>query len=66
LYSERRWDVARGVINTYGIDYIFYGQSERTTYGVPGEEKFRDNLEIVCERGNSRFYRVSDQAVEAR
>lgn len=58
LYQDPRWETAQQIIDRYGIDYIFYGQSERDSYGVGGEDKFRDQLEIVCERGASRFYRV--------
>jgi len=65
LYQDPRWETAQVIINTYGIDYIFYGQSERQAYGAAGEEKFRDHLEVVCERGNSRFYRASPVSVVA-
>ena len=58
LYTDLRWDVAQQVIERYGIDYIFYGSSERAQYGVAGEQKFAENLAVVCERGDSRFYRV--------
>jgi uncharacterized membrane protein len=63
LYENPRWDIAQGIINTYGIDYIFYGASERNSYGAAGEEKFRDNLEVVCEVGSSRFYRANPTQV---
>lgn len=59
LYTDPRWEVAQGIINTYGIDYIFYGESERRDYGLDGEIKFQENLEPVCERGSSLFYRVN-------
>lgn len=64
LYNEVRFDVVLPVIEQYGIDYIFYGTTERYGTGeVPpfnaaGEEKFRENLDIVCEFGDSLFYRV--------
>jgi YYY domain-containing protein len=64
LYTDLRWDMAISVIQKYAIDYIFYGASERAEYGSPGEEKFRDNLEAVCQRGDSVFYRVTDTALE--
>ncbi|MBC7809975.1 MAG: hypothetical protein H7175_02450, partial [Burkholderiales bacterium] len=59
LYTDLRWESAQGIIQTYGIDYVFYGNSERLTYGEAGEEKFRDSAEIVCERDGSAFYRVN-------
>lgn len=58
LYNDLRWDVVQPIIERYGIDYIFYGNSERDQYGSAGEQKFLDNLAVVCERGNSRFFRV--------
>jgi YYY domain-containing protein len=60
LYEDPRWETAQNIIRTYGIDYIFYGQSERTAYGEGGEQKFRDHLQTVCDSGGSRFYRVAD------
>ena len=66
LYKDLRWEVARDIIKQYGIDYIFYGSSERLTYSSTGEDKFRENLEPVCPvmdaAGNvqSVFYHVTD------
>jgi uncharacterized membrane protein len=63
LYSDPRWDVAQATIERYGIDYIFFGASERNAYGPGGEDKFRERLEVVCESGDSRFYRVGPPEV---
>ncbi len=65
LYSDVRWDTAREIIQRYGIDYIFYGSSERSTYGTGGEEKFQAYLEPVCDTGGSLFYRVTPAALAA-
>ena len=62
LYTDPRWDMAQTIIDRYGIDYIFFGASERNQYGTGGEDKFRDRLDVVCEYGDSRFYRVSPAA----
>lgn len=64
LYKDLRWDVVVPIVQRYGIDYIFYGFSERQTYGSVGEEKFMEALEPVCQRGNSVFYRVTDTALQ--
>jgi hypothetical protein len=66
IYSDLRWDVVEPLIDQYGIDYIFYGETERNKYGSEGEEKFADNLEVMCDAGNSRFYRVVPTEVAAR
>lgn len=58
LYQDPRWEIAREIISRYGIDYIFYGSTERAEYGISGEAKFSERLEIVCQRGSSLFYVV--------
>jgi uncharacterized membrane protein len=63
LYNERRWDVVQPIINRYGIDYILYGYAERATFDPIGELKFIENLEVVCESGDSRVYRVGETSV---
>jgi YYY domain-containing protein len=63
LYEDPRWDVAQAIIERYGIQYVFFGNSERNQYGVGGEDKFRENATVVCERGSSRFYRVGTPPV---
>jgi uncharacterized membrane protein len=63
LYTDLRWDVAEQIITRYGIDYIFYGRTERAKYnsiGNAGERKFMENLLPVCQFGDSLFYRVVD------
>jgi uncharacterized membrane protein len=59
-----RWDVVVPILQKYHIDYVFYGSSERGTYSSAGEEKFRENLEPVCEQQGSVFYRVTDAALQ--
>jgi hypothetical protein len=63
LYTDLRWDVAQRIIDQYSIDYVLFGDSERASYGTLGEEKFIDNLAVVCEQGSTRIYRVGSQAV---
>lgn len=64
LYTDIRWDFVTPTIERYGIDYIFYGSSERNSYGTAGEEKFVENLTPVCQYGNSLFYRVTGAALD--
>lgn len=69
LYTDLRWEVASEIIASYGIDYVFYGSSERSTYSSVGEEKFIENMEQVCPvrdadgRILSVFYRVTDDVL---
>jgi YYY domain-containing protein len=69
LYQDLRWEEAQRILAQYGIDYVFYGTTERNVYGNVGEEKFIDNLDAVCpaqdQGGNvmSVFYRVTELAL---
>ena len=58
LYQSRSLEEATGIIDRYGIEYVFYGESERMKYGDSGEAKFRATFAIPCESGESRFYHV--------
>lgn len=62
LYRDPTWNTAAQIINRYGIDYIFFGTTERREYGPEAEIKFLDRLQVVCERQGSRYYRVGDAA----
>ncbi|MGQ9889810.1 MAG: DUF2298 domain-containing protein, partial [Aggregatilineales bacterium] len=66
LYTDLRWDVAQGIIERYGIEYVFFGAAERARYGPVGEDKFRENLELVCDFATSRVYRVGKSERTAR
>ena len=67
LYNDLRWEIAQAIIERYSIDYIFYGDTERfgtseqAPYVLAGEEKFRENLQPVCEFETSLFYRVTPE-----
>lgn len=61
LYNDLRWEEAAKIIERYGIDYIMFGETERQQYEILGEEKFADNLSLVCNFGNSKIYRVGSE-----
>ena len=69
LYNTISWGDAVPIIQQYGIDYIFYGTTERygtgeiDAFNPAGEEKFRENLDPVCQYGDSLFYRVSPRSL---
>ncbi len=65
LYTDPTWNSARSILAQYGIDYVFFGNNERVKYSAD-ETKFRDNLEIVCEFGETRVYRVDARVLAAR
>ncbi len=58
LYNTLRWELAVEILQKYNIGYIMMGQTERNQYQVTGEDKFIDHLEVICESGSSRVYRV--------
>ncbi|MEO8606748.1 MAG: DUF2298 domain-containing protein [Chloroflexota bacterium] len=64
LYTDVRWDMVVPILQKYKIDYVFFGSSERGTYSSAGEDKFRENLEPVCEQQGSVFYRVTGAALQ--
>ena len=56
LYQTNSWEVAWGIITQYGIEYVYIGPLERTTYRV-NEIKFREHLPVVFEEGNVVIFR---------
>jgi len=63
LYANPSWVNARDVLTRYGIDYVVFGAKERSQYDSTTEEKFLDNLQIACEAGSTRIYRVPEWAL---
>lgn len=63
LYTDLRWEMAVEIIDRYDIDYIMYGTTERQEYSSVGEEKFLENLTVVCESGDSRIFSVGQDVV---
>ncbi|MEM6284524.1 MAG: DUF2298 domain-containing protein, partial [Chloroflexota bacterium] len=70
LYNDTFWDSVTPIVERYDIDYIFYGTTERfgtgevDPFNPAGEDKFIENLEVVCQHGDSLFYRVTPRALE--
>ncbi len=56
LYTRHDFDEVEQIIERYKITHILYGSTERQHYGSLGEEKFMDNLPIICESGSSRVF----------
>jgi YYY domain-containing protein len=57
LYATNDWSTAEGIIQEYGIRYIFLGNLERDTYHV-SEAKFRQNLSLIYEKGSVVIFEV--------
>lgn len=59
FYETNDPQTAQGVIEKYGIEYIYVGQMEREKYPNLNEKKYRQmNLEIVYDKNDSRIYYV--------
>jgi uncharacterized membrane protein len=63
LYRAPDWNTTQSIIDQYGINYIVFGAKERSVYTSANESKFLDNLDVVCEFGGTRFFRVPEQEV---
>jgi YYY domain-containing protein len=66
LYTSLYWDMAVPIIERYSIDYIMFGPTEREQYGSAGEEKFLNNLSVICESGDARIYVVGEDLATGR
>lgn len=56
LYTAAEMHDIDDIIRRYDIGYILYGASERRKYSDFGEEKFLDQLPVVCQAGQSRIF----------
>jgi uncharacterized membrane protein len=63
LYGDPSWATAQGVIDQYGIDYVVFGAKERSKYPASSEEKFMDNLDVVCDYGSTQIYHVPERVL---
>jgi YYY domain-containing protein len=58
LYNDPNWIAVRPIIDQYGIDYIYVGTAELTTYDPFGLSKFAEVLTPVCQSGDVVAYRI--------
>jgi YYY domain-containing protein len=66
IYTDPTWNSTRAILQQYGVDYIVVGTAERRHYNerlVGAETKLRDRLEVVCEFGATRIYRVTPESL---
>ena len=57
IYETHSWDVARDLLETYKIRYIFIGSAEKSAYNIQ-DKKFERNLTKVFDSGNCTIYQV--------
>jgi uncharacterized membrane protein len=56
LYETRDPQEALGIIQRYGIDYVYIGPLERTTYRSLFEPKFASFMDLVYQEGEVSIY----------
>ncbi len=56
LFQTRDWTEAQGIIDRYGITYVYVGDVERATYHPVVEEKFEANMDVIYRSGNVTIY----------
>ncbi|NIM92537.1 MAG: hypothetical protein GTO18_02320 [Anaerolineales bacterium] len=49
LYTTRSWQDAKAIVDAYGIDYVFVGSLERSTYSPIDERKFYAFMDVIFE-----------------
>jgi uncharacterized membrane protein len=63
LYADMTWNSAQAIINQYGIDYVVFGSKERSKYSGSNELKFLENLDVVCDYGNTQIFHVPERVL---
>jgi len=56
LYSTRSWQEAKGIVDRYGIDYVYIGPLERSTYTPFDERKFLVFMEPIFENNEVTIF----------
>jgi YYY domain-containing protein len=62
IYGQPDWPTTELLLDEYGIDYIYVGQLERSTYDPLFEEKFEQNMEVVFRNDTVTIYYRPSQA----
>jgi uncharacterized membrane protein len=63
IYTVPGWENSSiaNTLNQYGVEYIYVGNLERSTYGangrLPGLNKFDEQLEVAYQGGSVTIYR---------
>jgi len=63
LYSTRSWQEAQQIVERYGIDYIYIGPLERSTYTPMDDRKFTAFMEPIFENGEVTIFATKEAGV---
>ena len=56
IYETSDINLAKDLLDQYGVSYIVYGSNERNTYNPGGEDKFADSLEVAYRNNGVTIY----------
>ena len=57
IYTTEDAEVARRLLDKYGVDYVYFGERERQAYGEAGQAKFGEFMDAVFRQGSVTVYR---------
>ena len=57
IYTTEEAEVARRLLDKYGVDYVYFGERERQAYGEAGQAKFAEFMDAVFRQGTVTVYR---------
>jgi len=63
LYTTRSWQEAKNIVDQYGIDYVYIGPLERSTYTPLVEEKFSVFMDEIFRNDEVIIFAINDQGV---
>ncbi len=58
IYTTEDAEVARGLLDKYGVDYVYVGDRERQAYGEAGLAKFGEFMDPAFQQGSVTVYRL--------
>ncbi len=61
IYTDPTWNTAPSLLDQYNVEYIYVGGLETSTYGIPGSQKFAEQLEVAYQNSGVTIYRWQPQ-----
>ncbi len=56
LYSQSDWASTEALLDSYAVEYVYFGQLERNTYDPLSEEKFEQNMDVAFRNNTVTIY----------
>ena len=61
IYTDPTWNTTPSLLDQYNVEYIYVGGLETSTYGIPGSQKFAEQLEVAYQNSGVTIYRWQPQ-----